>query len=120
MYHTFFIYSPVNGYAGCFHVLAITNSAATYLFGVLASFQSKVFSRYVPRSGIVGSDGSSIFSFQRNFTLFSMVATPVYILTSSVGELPLAILVLMFYLWALEKNQLFDNQMRQNPKEYHF
>jgi len=49
-----------------------------------------------------------------------MVATPVYIFTSSVGELPLAILVLMFYLWALEKNQLFDNQMRQNPKEYHF
>ena len=120
MYHTFFTYSSVSGYAGCLHVLAITNSAATCLFGVLASFQSMVFSRYVPRSGIVGSDGSSIFSFQRNFTLFSMVATPVYIFTSSVGELPLAILVLMFYLWALEKNQLFDNQMRQNPKEYHF
>ena len=103
MYHTFFTYSSVSGYAGCLHVLAITNSAATCLFGVLASFQS-----------------SSIFSFQRNFPLFSMVATPVYIFTSSVGELPLAILVLMFYLWALEKNQLFDNQMRQNPKEYHF
>ena len=41
--------------------------------------------------------------FKGIFTLFSMVAAPVYILTSSVEELPLAMLVLMFYLWALGK-----------------
>ena len=58
--------------------------------------------------------------FKGTFTLFSMVAAPVHIFTSSVEELPLAILVLMFYLWALEKNQLFDNQMSQNQEEYYF
>ena len=28
MYHIFFIHSSVDGYLGCFHVLAIVNSAA--------------------------------------------------------------------------------------------
>ena len=28
MYHNLFIYSSVNGHLGCFHVLAIVNSAA--------------------------------------------------------------------------------------------
>ena len=64
--HIFFICLSLSGYVGCFHVLAITSSAATYLFVVLASFQSMLFSRYMPGSGIVGSYGSSIFSFQRD------------------------------------------------------
>jgi len=28
MYHTFFIHSPMDGRLGCFHVLALVNSAA--------------------------------------------------------------------------------------------
>ena len=28
MYHSFFIYSSVDGHVGCFHFLAIVNSAA--------------------------------------------------------------------------------------------
>ena len=65
MYHIFFIHSSVNGHLGCFHVLAIVNSAAMNV-GMHISFQIMVFSRYIPKSGIAGSYGSSIFSFLRN------------------------------------------------------
>ena len=65
MYHIFFIHSSVDGHLGCFHVLAIVNSAAMNI-GVHVSFQSMVFSGYICRSGMAGSYGSSIFSFLRN------------------------------------------------------
>ena len=65
MYHILFIYSSVNRHLGCSHVLAIVNSAAMNI-GVHVSIPIMVFSRYMPRSGIVGSYGSSIFSFLRN------------------------------------------------------
>ena len=61
MYHIFFIHSSVDGHLGCFHVLAIVNSAAVNT-GVHVSFQTMFFSRFMPRSGIAGSHGSSIFS----------------------------------------------------------
>ena len=64
MYHIF-IHSSVDGHLGCFHVSAIVNSAAVNT-GVPVSFQSMVFSRCMPSSGIAGSYGSSIFSFLRN------------------------------------------------------
>ena len=43
MYHIFFIRSSVVGHFGCFHVLAIVNSAAVNI-GVHVSFRSMVFS----------------------------------------------------------------------------
>ena len=64
MYHIF-IHSSVNGHLGCFHILAIVNSAAMNS-GLHVSFRIMVFSGYRPRSGITGSYGSSIFSFLRN------------------------------------------------------
>ena len=65
MFHIFFIYLSVDGHLGCFHVLVIVNSAAMNIV-VHDSFSIMVFSGYMHSSGIVGSYGSSIFSFLRN------------------------------------------------------
>ena len=65
MYHIFFIHSSVDGHLGCFHVLAIVNSAAMNI-GVHVSFQVIVFSRYMPKNRIAGSHGGFIFCFLRN------------------------------------------------------
>ena len=66
MYHIFCIHSSVDGHLGCFHILAIGNSAAMNT-GVHVSFWIMFFSGYVPRNRISGLYSSSIFSFLRNF-----------------------------------------------------
>ena len=58
MYHN----SSVGGHLGCFHVMAIVNSAAMNT-GVHVSFSVMVFSGYMPSNGIAGSYGSFIPSF---------------------------------------------------------
>ena len=63
--HHIFIHSSVDRHLGCFHVLVIVNSAVMNI-GVHVSFQTMVFSAYMPRSGIAGSYDSCMFSVLRN------------------------------------------------------
>ena len=59
------IHSSADGCLGCFHVLAIINSASMNI-GVHVSLSDLVSSVCMARSGIAGSYGSSISSFLRN------------------------------------------------------
>ena len=65
MYHSFLIHSSADGHLGCFHVLAMINSALMNI-GVHVSLSDLVSSVCMPRSGIAGSYGSSISSFLSN------------------------------------------------------
>ena len=55
-YYNFFIHSSVDGHLGCFHLLAIVNSAAMNN-GIHVFFSVLVSSGYMPRSGIAGLYG---------------------------------------------------------------
>ena len=52
----------MDGHLGFFYVLAVVNSEAMNIV-VHVSFPVMVFSGYLPRNGIAGSYGSSVFSF---------------------------------------------------------
>ena len=56
------MHSSVDGHLGCFHVLAIVNSASVNN-GIHVSFSIFVSSGYMPRIGIAGSYGAFIPSF---------------------------------------------------------
>ena len=58
-YHSFFIYSSVDGHLGGFHVLAIVNSA-TVNTGVHVSVSILVSLEYMPRSEIARSHGGFV------------------------------------------------------------
>ena len=59
------MHSFIDGHLGCFHILAIVNSAAINI-KLHEPFSITVSSGYIPSSGIVGSYGSCIHSFLRN------------------------------------------------------
>ena len=83
MYHSFLIHSFADGHLGCFHVLAIINSAVINI-GVHVSLSDLVSSVCMPRSGIAGSYGSSISSFLRNLNSYQLIANLL-----SLGKYPL-------------------------------
>ena len=71
IHQIFFIHSSVDGHLGCFHVLAIVNSAAVNI-GVRVCFHTMVFSGYMPCKGIAGLYGSSISIYTRHKNKFKM------------------------------------------------
>jgi hypothetical protein len=66
MYHIFCIHSSVEGHLGSFQLLAIINRAVMNIVEHVFLLLVGTSSGYMPRSGIVGSIGSTMSSFLRN------------------------------------------------------
>ena len=86
MYHKFFIHSSVDGHLGCFHILAIVNSAAVNN-GIHVCFSILVSSRYIPRSGIAGSYGGLNPSFFQRISIPSSIVQPALLMMYSAYKL---------------------------------
>ena len=71
-YHLHVIHSFVDGPLGCFYISAIVNNANMNI-GMHVPFKISVFIffKYIPRSGIAGSDNSSIFFLKKHSHYFT-------------------------------------------------
>ena len=75
MYYIFFIHLSIDGHLGCFHVLAIVNSA-TMNFGVCVAF-----SGYMPIVGLLDHMVDLFLVLKGISIVFSITAVTVYIPT---------------------------------------
>ena len=85
LYHILFIHLPVDGYTGCFHVLATVNNAAMNmgcrnLLKTVFSFPLDIY----PEVELLNHLVVLFLIFWGTSTLFSIVAVPIYILTNRV------------------------------------
>ena len=87
MQHLFLIHSSLDGHLYCFLALAIVNGTAMNI-QMHVSFLEKFLSACMPKGGIAGSYGSSIFSFLGYFLVFSIAVVPIYIPTNRVRGFP--------------------------------
>ena len=77
MYHNFLIHSSANRHRGCFHVLAIANSASVNI-GVHVSLSILVSLVCMHSSGIAGSYGSSLSSLSNLHTVLHSGCTSLH------------------------------------------
>jgi hypothetical protein len=66
MYHIFCIHSSVEGHLESFQPLATINKTAKNIVEHASLLYVGAFFEYIPRSGMVGSSGSTMSNFLRN------------------------------------------------------
>ena len=88
IYHIFLSHSSVNGQVGCFHFLATVNSAAMNTGVHVTTSNFIFFPDIYPGVGLPNHMAPLFLVFWETYILFSIVAAPIYIPTSSVRGFP--------------------------------